>query len=158
MKVLAAAELAELWPGLWAASMAQRLSVSASFCCIFTYSCLSRARCFCSLATSSAPHQGDKSGLTPNRHHSFWMQRKLDYLPQIKCIRPDLTNFSGIYFWEKKNKWKIFSALRRKCVSYRLYPKWFLWKSIFFGMKNTFWLPHKIESQLKDSVGPTSFL
>lgn len=71
MKVLAAAELGEVWPGAWAASMAQRLSVSASFCCIFTYSCLSRARCFCSLATSSAPHQGqgDKRGLTRDRQN-----------------------------------------------------------------------------------------
>lgn len=66
MKVLAAAEVGEVWPGFWAASMAQRRSVSASFCCIFTYSCRSRARCFCSLATSSVPHQGraDKSGVT----------------------------------------------------------------------------------------------
>lgn len=64
MKVLAAAEVGEAWPGFWAASMAQRRSVSASFCCIFTYSCRSRARCFCSLATSSVAHQGraDKMG------------------------------------------------------------------------------------------------
>lgn len=66
MKVLAAADVGEVWPGFWAASMAQRRSVSASFCCIFTYSCRSRARCFCSLATSSVPRQGrtDKSGFT----------------------------------------------------------------------------------------------
>ncbi len=61
MKVSAAAEPGDPWPDVWAASTAQRLSVSASFCCIFTYSCLSRARCFCSLATSSVPQQGDRN-------------------------------------------------------------------------------------------------
>ncbi len=38
----------------WAANTEHRLSVSTSFCCIFTYSCLSRARCFCNFCTSSA--------------------------------------------------------------------------------------------------------
>lgn len=58
MKVSEDVGVEEPWPDVWAASTAQRLSVSASFCCIFTYSCLSRVRCFCSLATSSVPHQG----------------------------------------------------------------------------------------------------
>lgn len=46
----------EVEPGreVWAANTEHRLSVSTSFCCIFTYSCLSRARCFCNFCTSSA--------------------------------------------------------------------------------------------------------